>query len=146
MPAPKGHPPYPGCEKGGVKKVYTKEYIDAEADAFLEWMSRPTSIYYKRFCFERGYSHQRLSEFAECNEKFAETYKKAKEWQEMKLAEGGLTNEFNAGFTKFVMGNICGWTEKTESKISGDALNPFVVFMNNLSGESKDLVTDDSTE
>ena len=28
MPAPKGHAPYPGCEKGGRPKKYTKDLAD----------------------------------------------------------------------------------------------------------------------
>ena len=32
MPAPKKHPPYPGCETGGRPLKYTKEFIEKEAD------------------------------------------------------------------------------------------------------------------
>src|SRR5208337_5317700 len=110
MVAPKGHEPYPGCETGGAPKKYDDAFIEEEAKAFEEWMKKPGSIYFKRFAFDRGYSQQRLSEFAEVNQKFSETFKRAKEWQEVRLAEGGLVNEFNAGFCKFVMGNACGWS------------------------------------
>jgi hypothetical protein len=140
MPAPRGHAPYAGSETGGRPPKYTSEFIEKEADAFLEWMQKPDSIYYKNFCLERGYLPQRLSEFAEQNEKFAEVYARAKAWQEGKLVEGGLINVFNPGFTKFVMGNVCGWVDKQETKISGDAANPLQFLLEKADGTSKELV------
>lgn len=141
---PPGHAPYPGCETGGRPQVYTKEYIENEADEFLKWMKDPAHIYFKRFALDRGYSPQRLSEFAENNDKFSEVYKRAKEWQECRLAEGGLLEEFNSGFCKFVMGNVCGWTDRQETKLSGDAQNPLLFLIQKADGESKDLVNDEA--
>lgn len=143
MPAPKGHEAYKGSETGGRPTKYTLEFIEAEAEAFEKWMNRPDSIYFKRFALDRGYSPQRLSEFAEQNEKFSEVYRYAKEWQEIRLAEGGLTSEFNAGFCKFVMGNVCGWSDKTETKVSGDAVNPLAFVLKNVDGRTKELVNDE---
>jgi hypothetical protein len=140
MPAPQGHEPYPGCETGGRPLKYSKEYIEAEADAFEEWMKRPESIYFKRFAFQRGYHPNRLAEFAEENEKFSGVYSKAKSWQEMRLVEGGLIHEFNAGFAKFVMANVCGWTDKIENKISGDSANPLAFILQNVDGTTKELI------
>ena len=143
MPAPKGHEPYPGCETGGRPKIYTDEFIEAEAEALEEWMKRPGSIYFKRFAFDRGYSQQRLTEFAASNKKFSETWERLKEWQEIRLAEGGLIDEFNSGFTKFVMVNACGWRDKVETKLSGDAANPLTFLLTKVDGSSKDLVSDE---
>ena len=143
MPAPNGHLPYPGCETGGRPIKYTPEFIEAEAEALEKWMLHPDSIYFKRFSFDRGYSYQRLSEFAEVNEKFSDTLARAREWQEIRLAEGGLKNEFNGNFCKFVMGNACGWSDKTETKLSGDAVNPLAFILKNVDGTTKELVHDD---
>lgn len=142
MPAPIGHEAYNTCGEGGRPLKYTAEFIEAEADALEKWMQQPGSIYFKRFAFDRGYSQQRLSEFAEVNQRFSATLAKAREWQEIRLAEGGLTNEFNSGFTKFVMGNVCGWSDRTETKLSGDAANPLAFLMQQVDGGSKDLVKD----
>ncbi|HEY4832822.1 MAG TPA: terminase small subunit [Waddliaceae bacterium] len=143
MPAPLNHPPYPGAETGGRPIKYTKEFIEAEADALEKWMQQPDSIYFKRFAFDRGYSQQRLNEFAELNEKFSETLTRAREWQECRLAEGGLMGEFNGSFCKFVMGNACGWTDRTETKLSGDAVNPLAFVLQNVDGKTKELINDD---
>ena len=142
MVAPKGHAPYKGSETGGRPMKYTQEFIEKEAIALDEWMKQKSSIYFKRFAFDRGYSQQRLEEFAQNNQKFSETLSRARAWQEIRLAEGGLVNEFNAGFCKFVMGNACGWTDKTETKLSGDATNPLSFIFSTIDGSTKDLVDD----
>jgi len=143
MPAPKGHKPYPGCETGGRPTKHTIEFIEKEAVAFEKWMENPESTYFKRFAINRGYHPQRLSEFAEKNKKFSEVYAMAKAWQEARLVEGGLTSEFNSGFCKFVMGNVCGWVDKQETKLSGDAAHPLAFVLEKIDGTSKDLVDDD---
>jgi DNA-packaging protein gp3 len=138
MPAPKGHKPYPGCEKGGRPTKYTPDFIEKEADAFLEWMDRLESIWYKDFALERGYNPELLSIWAKENQKFSQVYERSQHWQQSKLIKGGLLNEYNAGFTKFVMSNTCGWMEKQQ--ISGDAANPLQFLLEQADGASKELV------
>ena len=142
MPAPTGHEPYNTQGEGGRPVKYTPEFIEAEAEAFEKWMQEPGSIYFKQFAISRGYHPQRLSEFAEQNERFLEVYRKVKAWQETRLAIGGLTSEFNAGFCKFVMGNVCGWTDRTETKLSGDAANPLSFILQEVDGKTKDLINE----
>ena len=140
MPAPKGHEPYEGCETGGRPEKYTEEFIEREADAFLNWIGSNRNIYFKSFALERGYHPNRLAEFANQNEKFLGAYEKAKAWQEIRLIEGGLLSEFNAGFTKFVMINVCGWTDKQETKVSVDKANPLRFILEQINGKTKDLI------
>ncbi len=140
MPAPKGHRPYSGCEKGGRPAKYTPAFIEAEADAFEAWMQQEDSLWYKDFALERGYLPDQLSEWAKTNEKFSRVYRKSQEWQQSKLVKGGLLNQFNAGFTKFVMGNTCGWSDKQQ--IAGDAANPLAFLLQGIDGSSRDLIHD----
>ena len=142
MVAPKGHEPYNAEGEGGRPVKYDAAFIEAEAEALEKWMKDPVNIYFKRFCFDRGYSYQRLPEFAEVSERFSETLARAREWQEIRLAEGGLTNEFNGNFCKFVMYNACGWSDKMEQKISGDAVSPLAFILQSIDGQSK-LVRDE---
>lgn len=130
----------------GRPVVYTKEFIEAEADALEKWMQNPKSIFFKRFAFDRGYSHNRLPEFAEVNKKFSVTFNRAREWQEIRLAEGGLTSEFNGGFCKFVMGNACGWHDKSETKITGDLKDALSFALNNVEGKTKKLVKENDSD
>ena len=121
---------------------YDDAFIENEAIEFEKWMQQPGSLYFKEFAFERGYSPQRLSEFAESNKRFSEVYATAKQWQECRLVRGGLLNEFNAGFCKFVMGNVCNWSDKSESKVSGDSSSPLGFILQNVNC-TKDLVKDE---
>jgi hypothetical protein len=50
-------------------------------------------------------------------------------------------NVFNAGFTKFVMGNVCGWVDRQQTQISGDTTNPLFVLLTKLDGSSKELLS-----
>jgi hypothetical protein len=138
MPAPKGHPPYPGCEKGGRPKVWTKEKIEAEADAFLEWMKDFKSLWYEDFALSRGYDPDNLSLWAKENEKFAGVYKQSKAWQKSLLVKGGLLGKYNASITKLVLANTAGWTDRQQ--LSGDSVNPLSFLLQNVDGKSKDLV------
>lgn len=142
MPAPTGHEPYNTNGEGGRPKKYTEEFIEAEATAFEAWIKDQKNVYFKRFAITRGYHPQRLSEFAEQNNRFSEAYKLAQAWQEVKLVEGGLSGKFNSSFTKFAMSNLCGWTDRTETKVSGDAANPLAFLMQKIDGSSKDLVNE----
>lgn len=141
MAPPKGHLPYNKNGEGGSPKIYTDEFIEKEAMLFEEWMKKPDSVYFKEFAFERGYSQKLFSEWAAVNHRFAETLQRVKEWQEFRVAKGTLKNEFNAPFAKFFMGNVCGWSEKTETKISGDSENPLSCILTNVSGKTKELVS-----
>lgn len=136
-PAPKGNQRAKG-HGFGRPKIYDDAFIEAEAEAFLAWIRNPENIWMEDFAVERGYSPQRLYEFAKTNPVFSEVLEYVKHWQKGKLIKGGLLDTFNAGFTKFVMGNTCGWYDKQQ--ISGDASNPLSVAMNKADGSSKDLV------
>ncbi len=138
MPAPKGHPPYPGCETGGRPKKYTTEFIEKEADAFLEWMKHPDSIWYKDFALERGYSSKLLSIWEKENEKFSEVYEISKDWQQSRLIKGGLLNHYNSSITKLVLANTCGWTDKQQ--VSGDTTNPLAFILDKIDGATKELI------
>lgn len=142
MPAPRGHAPYPGCETGGRPIKYTKEFIENEATAFLEWMSRADSMWYKDFALERGYLPENLTAWAKINDKFSYVYKHSQAWQQSKLVKGGLGGSYNPSFTKFVMSNTCDWRERQETKLSGDAINPLAFLLQQADGVTKDLVKD----
>ena len=143
MGAPKKHPPYNKNGEGGRPVLYTKEFIEKEADAFLEWMSRPTSLWYKDFALERGYDPNLLALWAKENERFSGVYSRSQSWQQSKLVNGGLMGTYNAHFTKFVMANTCGWTDKTQQTLSGDSVNPLSFVLSSVDGKTKELVRDE---
>jgi hypothetical protein len=141
MGAPKGHPPYAGCEKGGRPRKYDDDFIINEANQFLIWMGKPESVWYECFAIERGYNPHLLSEWAKHNKKFATVYEYAQGWQKAKLINGGLTGKYNSNVLKLVLANTIGWTDKQQ--ISGNAANPLAFLLEQANGKSKDIVTND---
>jgi hypothetical protein len=135
MAPPKGHPPYPG---GGRPLKYTDEFIENEADAFVDWIKKGDNVFYNKFALIRGYHPNRLYEFAKKNEKFAVTLEIAKAWQEAKLVEGGLRDIYNASLTKFMLANLHGWAEKQEVKTN--APNSLSLVLQTIDGQTKDLL------
>ena len=103
MPAPKGHPPYPGCERGGQPPKYTKEDIDRYADEFKEWWKNPENVWYKDFCLERDIDPDYMSEWAKINEKFKGALKISKPKQESRIINGSLKNKYNSAISKLIL-------------------------------------------
>ena len=142
MPAPKGHEPYNKNGEGGRPLKYDDAFIENEAIEFEKWIEKPNSPWFEDFANQRGYSPEYLSRWAKDNERFNQAYKRAQALQKSILVRGGLTNKFNPSFTKFVMSNTCGWSDRTESKISGNAQSPLAFILQNVDGTSKELVND----
>lgn len=96
----------------GRPTQYTQEWLEEEAEAFIAWMKKPRSIYFKTFAIERGYSPTRLHEFAKMNDNFSRAMEYAAHWQEQKLLTTALYNETNAGMAKFVLINRHDFSDK----------------------------------
>lgn len=139
MAAPKGNK-YALGNKGPAPSLYTQEFIENEAKAFVYWFSKPENIYFKRFALERGYPPDALADFAKKSEVFSRAYLFAKEWQECKIVEGALFNKLNSNFAKFAMSNLSSWSDKQQ--VSGNAANPLAFLLQKVDGQSKDLIND----
>ncbi len=145
MPAPKGHPPYKGCETGGRPLKYTEEIINGYADELTKWMKYPSSIFLDEFAIEKGILPCHMSRWAEKNEKFCHALKLARYSQETKIKKGALHKVYSDGFAKFLLINNHGvnpYSDKTEQKVTASMDSPVTFIMNIVSGTSKDLVND----
>lgn len=140
MPAPLGHRPYNQNGKGGRPKKFSVKQIEIFADELIAWMKIPTNVWFKDFCLEKDIDPDLMSEWAKENERFSGAYKLAKARQESRLVNGGLVDVFNGGIVKFVLSNAHGWSDKQESKVSGDASNPLAFLLHSVDGKSKDLI------
>lgn len=143
MGAPKGHEAYNKNNEGGRPVKFTPAFIEKEAEAFEEWMDDSKSLWYEDFANQRGYSPEYLSRWAKENERFNQVYERSQYWQKSLLIRGGLLSKFNASITKLVLANTTGWTDKQESKISGDAINPLSFILQNVDGTTKELVDEE---
>ncbi len=145
MPAPKGHPPYAGCETGGRPEIYTLEFIEAQAEKFVQWLKYPKNIFYQDFVLDQWISPAYLQRWSDKSEKFCNALEMAKYKQESKLKNQALNKDTDVSFTKFLLINNHGmqkYAEKTESKVSGDSENPIALAITEAMGQSKDLVED----
>jgi hypothetical protein len=115
MPAPKGHPPYPGCETGGRPLEWTPERIEALRLKFEEWMAVEENFWFKDFISENDLQDFILSKLAKMNEKFYITYKKAIRKQESKLLNGGLFGRTNSTMSIFALKCNHKWIEGTDT-------------------------------
>lgn len=146
MPAPLKHPAYPGCETGGRPRRHSKEDIERYADEFKKWLNNPSHVWFKDFCLDRDINPDLMVEWAEENEKFSGVYKLAKHRQESRLINGGLMNVYNGSIVKLVLSNAHDWkTDKGETKVSGDSINPLAFIMKNVDGTTKELINDENS-
>jgi hypothetical protein len=120
-------------------RIYDDAFILIETDAFYEWMNDNShAIYFKEFAFERGYDPSKLMVFAERSEEFRQALAIAHEWQEMRLAKGGLDRTYAEGFTKFVLARNHGWSDTKNINITSNG--PVPGWIAEASGESPGLV------
>jgi hypothetical protein len=111
MPAPKGHPPYPGCETGGRPLEWTDEKVEAVADQLLEWIKSPGNFWFKDFAMSIDLAVDNLARFAKRNEKFRRAYKKAIAHQESVLFKSGFDNTKNPTMAIFALKCNHKWKE-----------------------------------
>lgn len=145
MPAPKGHPPYPGCETGGRPKKYTKEYGDAEADHLIQWMQdNPDVIFIERYCYFREIPEFAISELDRCSEKFSKAYEKLKLKQKFTLYENGLSGLYKHNMCALILAHNHGVRESKETVHSGNPEKP-LAFVNQLQ-DQRNLINLDIPE
>ena len=144
MPAPQGHKAYNVEGQGGRPRRFSSEDIDHFADELTIWLKDPSNVWFKDFCLEKDLNPDLMSEWSSENERFGGVYKLAKHRQESRLINGGLNNLFNGSIVRLVLANAHGWTtDKQETKVSGDAVNPLAFLLETIDGKGKELVNDE---
>ncbi len=136
----KGHPPLPGCETGGRPRKYSTEDVERFADELLIWIKDESKFWLKDFCLEKLIDPNYMHEWAKENDKFGCAYRVCKSIQESRIFKGSMKDVYNSGMSKFALANNHGWSEKQETKVSGDSTNPLTFILDVIDGKSKDLV------
>lgn len=144
MPSPKGHPPYNKNGEGGRPKIYTKEFIDKEADALEEWMKDKNNLFIEFFAFDRDYNEDKIAYFEKENERFRRAYKKFKMKQKAELFSGGLKRKYAHPMCALILSHSHGVHQKTEQKITGSATDPLSFIVQEIDGLTKDLLNDEA--
>lgn len=130
--------------KGGRPIEWTKEAIKEEKDALEKWMLEPKNYFFTSFLNERGLHATEIARLIEVDKEFCDTVRQAKQIQEQRLVDLGVTRKGDGNFIKFVLQNKAGWKDKTE--ISGDAQNPLAFIFASTDGRSKELIEDQPLE
>lgn len=104
---------------GGAPAIYNDEFLEKLAIELMQWTENPTSVWFEAFAFEHKIPADRLVDFAKRNEKFAEAYHYAKQWQKQKLMEGGLLSKFNPSITKLLLSHYYTVRDQQEIKHTG---------------------------
>src|SRR5574338_304464 len=133
MAAPKGHPPYPGCEKGaehgkkgGAPKIWTDEAIQAAADSLHEYLDNVVEkktgfFWWKDWCFEYGILPSKASELSKEHNGFREAYNRANEMQEQLVIKGALVKKLADNFSQFYLKHRHreNWTPPSDASENG---------------------------
>ena len=98
---------------------YTTEFIEAEADALVEYFKSAAIPFFKDFCGKRGYPAQYVCDTFLANDKFRIAHAMMKDLQETKLFYGALTNKINYKFTIFALKNVANWRDVKDFKHEG---------------------------
>ena len=144
MPAPKGHAPYPGCEKGGAPKLFTEEYLNELASKLEKWTDQnEDNIFIEKFCYDYGIHEQDIWIFNRENKKFSVAYSRLKTKQKFSICNGGLKRKFAHPMCALLLSCNHGMHMKTEQKLSGSDTDPVAIVMKEIDGSTKDLVKDE---
>jgi len=99
---------------------WTEEELIKLGDELLEWMlSSKTHIWFKDFfTFEKKMVYRSLvSYLVSISEPFSERIELAKQIQESRLVNGGLTGEILWKASEFILKSNMGWSDKQEIAI-----------------------------
>ena len=105
---------------------WTKEAIEAEAEALLVYAQESLRPLEKEFTSRRGYSSQRLSEFEKKNTRFSESFAQFKDIQYSKWIDLGLESK-NPAFVSLILKNISKDIRDTQYH-EGDGLKQIIIF------------------
>jgi hypothetical protein len=131
MPAPKGHEPYNENGEGGRPVKWTPEAIEKEAEALEQWVKQPTSIWFEKFAFEREFPIEYLSRWAQENKRFNQAYTRAKDWQKIRLIEGGLLNKTNPKITTLLLSHAFSVHEQNNIHQTGEVTTKVINYGDN---------------
>lgn len=138
MPAPKGHPPYPGCETGGRPRYYTEERLDLIADELEEWMLDPKNVFIEDFCFSKKICDDEVNTYCERSKKFSRSIKRVKQKQKAALMKMGLNKKGFTPMSIFLLKCNHNMREEQQSIQNTD----LETLLSNIAGSSKELVND----
>ena len=139
MPAPMGHAPYNTKGEGGRPKKWDEIKLDEEADALIAWIdAEPTNIFISKFCFQRGYNDQKVSEWARTHERYRDAYNLLLTKQKVMLFEGGLTKRLYYPMCALLLSHHHNIHLKTEQAVTADVTTQGLIA--EIADQTKDII------
>jgi len=111
-------------ESAGQPTKYREEYCKEIVDWFTasnDWSSCPT---FEKYSVCTNVASSTLRKWKNEHVEFSAAYKKCKNIQIAIMIEAGLTGEFKGPFTMYAMGNMFGWSQKTETDLKVSSVQP----------------------
>jgi|SRR6185436_1674411 len=143
MAPPKGHAPYPGCETGGRPIKYTEPYVSELADHLYKWVNdHNDNIFIEDWCLENDIPEEAITKELIYFDKFSQAYNKLKTKQKVAIFKGGLKRKFAHPMCALLLSHSHNIHLKTEQKLTGSATDPLAFCLENIDGNTKDLVND----
>jgi len=110
MPAPKGHPPYPGSERGGEfgylgrgDDYYTDDELSQLGKGLVEWIQQKENIFCKYYFCTKGILWNTVHKLACRSAMFKSYLDTAKEIQESKLVTAPYFKKADGNHARFVL-------------------------------------------
>jgi hypothetical protein len=93
----------------------TNEEIIKLGTELVEWIRKDGNIWLKDFAILKEIPYSRLQAYSKSNEKFSELFRRAKDIQESKLINDGLSTDgnYDKSFIKFMLKNLEDWKSRT---------------------------------
>lgn len=137
MPAPKGHLPYAGCEKGGLlgylgkpESAYTEEELKKLGEEMVMWfIENPMEVWFKDFFIYRGIGKRHIECLRDRYPVFAEYYDHVKSIQESRLNKYPFWKKADGAHARFMLARGHeGYkdTDKEDSSISSKAASALI--------------------
>jgi hypothetical protein len=110
MPAPKGHPPYPGCEKGASfgylgrgEDYYTDQELKELGEGVVAWIQDKHNIWLKYYFAPKGILWDTVQRLAARSPMFKRYLSIAKEIQEAKLCTEPYYRKADGNHARFML-------------------------------------------
>jgi hypothetical protein len=120
MVAETSNPTSKAVNLGGRPKRWTLEVCDNLADQLNKWVLNEENLFIKQFCVEHDFLPSEFHELIKNSEKFSKAFNKAKMILENRLSLCALTGKHKEQYTKFLMMNLHGYVDRSESKVTNE--------------------------
>ncbi len=113
-------------EKKWRPKKYSDERLSELSISLKKWVKekyrKDEMGYLVEWCFDNDFNTRYFKRYCEQHGEFNDAYEFAKDWQEYRIAKGGMDKSFDSRFAQFYLSSKFGWNPKGENETVADAI------------------------